>query len=314
MSKTVSIIIINYNGEQWIDEAITSALSQTYPHLEVIVIDDGSQDNSPQIIASFGDKITSATQPNQGANTARNHGFKLSQGDYVLFLDGDDWLESDTIAHMMNAAASYPNQIIACPWRYLQDGRTFPSGNPALKTDPILDEISARYTALHALLYPRQALIDVGGWDENLFASQDVDLKLRCLLNGYSMIHISHGMSYYRLHGNASISKSMSAKAVMSRLDVLKRAEQLLTEQGLLDSYREALSKAFHRLAGSIILEHPQIGAESLAHAERLFGQQSIDGTLSHRILCRVLGLRRKQQLSQMMRGWRARLSSRGRS
>lgn len=301
MPELISIIITSYNAERWIEEAIHSALKQTYPHIEVIVIDDGSQDTSLSIIQSFHDTIIYASQPNQGANVARNHGFRLSKGAYVMFLDGDDWIAPKTIAHMQEATVDHPKHIIACEWRYVQGKNQFEAPNPALKLDPIADELAGRYTATSALLYPRQAVLDVGGWDETLFASQDVDFKLRCLLNGYSMTHIPFGMGFYRLHDQPSISKSSSERTVLSRLNVLKKAEQLLTEKGWLDRYRPELSKAFHRLAATVILSHPTLGAESLSHAERLFGHQSIDGTLSHRILCRVIGLKHKQRLSSLI-------------
>lgn len=305
MPVRVSIIITCYNAEHWIRETIQSALAQTYPHLEIIVIDDGSTDDSFSVVQSFGHNIRYQTQPNQGANVARNQGFQQSQGDYVLFLDGDDWLDRETIQHMVDATAQYPNAIIAGEWRYADQGNIYPTDSPAHQHDPIADELSARYTPIHALLFPREAVLAVDGWDETLRASQDVDLKLRCLVAGYRLTHIPHGMSYYRLHDRPSISKSIGEPAVRSRLQVLLKAERLFIEHDLLDRYRPELAKALHRLAATIILDHPQIGADSLAHAQRLYGDQSIDGTLSHRILCRTIGLRRKQQLSNWIRTYR---------
>ncbi|NER97455.1 MAG: glycosyltransferase [Symploca sp. SIO1B1] len=86
----VSIIINNYNYERFLKEAIDSALNQTYKNIEVIVIDDGSTDNSREIIKGYGDQIKAVLKPNGGQASCFNLGFKESQGDIICFLDSDD--------------------------------------------------------------------------------------------------------------------------------------------------------------------------------------------------------------------------------
>ncbi|HEY0656892.1 MAG TPA: glycosyltransferase family A protein, partial [Pyrinomonadaceae bacterium] len=89
----VSVIIPNYNYAKYIAETIDSVLAQTYPNLEVIVVDDGSKDDSLKILRSYGDKITVIEQKNQGVARARNIGTAYSNGEYIAFLDADDvWL------------------------------------------------------------------------------------------------------------------------------------------------------------------------------------------------------------------------------
>lgn len=88
----VSIIINNYNYDRFLAEAIDSALNQTYPSVEIIVVDDGSTDNSREIIATYGDRITPILQENGKQAAALNSGFAASQGDIILFLDSDDYL------------------------------------------------------------------------------------------------------------------------------------------------------------------------------------------------------------------------------
>jgi glycosyltransferase involved in cell wall biosynthesis len=88
----VSIIINNYNYDRFLTEAIDSALKQTYPNIEVIVVDDGSTDNSRQIIAGYGDRIIPILQENGKQSAALNSGFAASHGDVIIFLDADDYL------------------------------------------------------------------------------------------------------------------------------------------------------------------------------------------------------------------------------
>jgi len=88
----VSIVIDNYNYRQYLGEAINSALDQTYRAVEVIVVDDGSTDQSREVICDYGDRVISIFKDNGGQASAMNIGFARSHGDFVIFLDADDML------------------------------------------------------------------------------------------------------------------------------------------------------------------------------------------------------------------------------
>lgn len=94
-APVVSIIINNYNYAPFLRDAIESALNQTYPQVEVIIVDDGSTDNSRQIIAEYADRATVVLKENGGQASAFNRGFAASSGDVVIFLDSDDLLDRD---------------------------------------------------------------------------------------------------------------------------------------------------------------------------------------------------------------------------
>src|SRR6185295_5604355 len=94
----VSIIVNNYNYGRFLGEAIQSALSQTYPNIEVIVVDDGSTDDSSEVIANFGGSIKTRFKQNGGQTSALNAGLRMSRGDIVCFLDADDALFPSAIA------------------------------------------------------------------------------------------------------------------------------------------------------------------------------------------------------------------------
>jgi glycosyltransferase involved in cell wall biosynthesis len=98
----VSIIINNYNYDRFLSEAIDSALNQTYSNVEVIVVDDGSIDNSREIIASYGDRIIPILQPNGKQAAAFNSGFARSKGDVIIFLDSDDYLFPHTVEQIVS--------------------------------------------------------------------------------------------------------------------------------------------------------------------------------------------------------------------
>lgn len=98
----VSIIINNYNYDRFLSQAIDSALEQTYPHTEVIVVDDGSTDSSREIIASYGDRLIAVFQTNGKQGKAFNSGFAKSQGRIIIFLDSDDFLFSHAVERIVS--------------------------------------------------------------------------------------------------------------------------------------------------------------------------------------------------------------------
>ncbi len=98
---TASIIVNNYNYDRYLAETIDSALDQTYPHVEVIVVDDGSTDRSREIIAGYGERIIPVYKDNGGQASALNAGFARSRGDVVIFLDSDDVLYPDAVTNVM---------------------------------------------------------------------------------------------------------------------------------------------------------------------------------------------------------------------
>jgi glycosyltransferase involved in cell wall biosynthesis len=97
----VSIIVVNYNYDRFLCEAIDSAIKQTYPHTEVVVVDDGSTDNSGEIIASYGSKVVPVLKKNGGQRSALNAGFAASRGEIVIFLDADDYLFPHTVERVV---------------------------------------------------------------------------------------------------------------------------------------------------------------------------------------------------------------------
>lgn len=103
----VSIVINNYNYGQFIDAAINSALNQTYSHTEIIVVDDGSTDNSPEIIKSYGERIIPVLKENGGQASAFNVGFAASRGDIICFLDSDDIFLPEKVAEVVNVFAEH---------------------------------------------------------------------------------------------------------------------------------------------------------------------------------------------------------------
>ena len=121
----VSIIIPVYNVENYLSECLDSAIAQDHENKEIIVINDGSTDNSPRIIDEYQKKhleIIVKHTTNQGQSTARNIGLDMASGDYVIFLDSDDWLESNTLSVCLEKINEYKADIIFFAAQAFADG------------------------------------------------------------------------------------------------------------------------------------------------------------------------------------------------
>lgn len=123
----VSVVISNYNYSHFLADAIDSALRQTWPHTEVIVVDDGSTDNSREVIASYGDRVLPVFKENRGMDTALNAGFAASTGEVVLFVDADDVLLPGAVANAVSRFTSPDVVKVHWPLREI-DGSGRPTG------------------------------------------------------------------------------------------------------------------------------------------------------------------------------------------
>src|SRR4051795_3380132 len=101
----VSVVIPNYNYGRYVRQAVDSVLAQTYPSVEIIVVDDGSSDDSVALLQSYGSSIKLVAQSNGGVHKARNRGIEESKGEFVAFLDADDWWEPTKLARQMELFA-----------------------------------------------------------------------------------------------------------------------------------------------------------------------------------------------------------------
>src|SRR5436190_19861081 len=122
MEPLVSILIPAYNAERWIADTIRSELAQTLPRREIIIVDDGSRDQTLQVAQQFASSknVSVVTQENQGASAARNKAFELCQGDYIQWLDADDLLSPAKIARQVEASDRYGSErtLFSSGWGY----------------------------------------------------------------------------------------------------------------------------------------------------------------------------------------------------
>lgn len=257
MVKLVSIIIPCFNAEKWIRDAIESCLQQSYPLIEVIVIDDGSTDRSLEIIKSYHSKILWETGPNRGGNHARNRGFSLSQGAYIQYLDADDYFTPHKIEKQVKCLEENQADIVYGDITYqhhLPDGKIVlePAnffGISGEQTD-VLESLLA-YGCLPPLayLFRREIILKTKGWDETLKAAQDRDFLISLLLNNPKIVYQFGFDSVYRKYGNVTVSTANKSLLVASFCRVLDKAEKrLISSRQYEINYQTALADSYYFL------------------------------------------------------------------
>jgi glycosyltransferase involved in cell wall biosynthesis len=311
VNPLVSIVIPCFNAESWIAEAIESGLKQTYPSLEIIVIDDGSTDKSLDIIQSYRSRITFDSGPNRGGNHARNRGLELSRGDFIQFLDADDYLLPAKIGRQLEALQRTGADVIYEDWQRLDmknDGTTVL--HPPEISGPQDDVLEALLRSWApppcALLFKRSTLERVGGWNEELPCAQDWELNVRIAISGAIYAYLRGCYSIYRRPHLATVSTRDPTLMHNTGIALLKRIETVLTASDRFpDRYKRSMAHSYFVLARTYYYRDPQRFWALVSEARRLSPNYLERQNPFYRWSASVFGL----GFAEMLANWKRRLT-----
>ena len=203
----VSVIIDNYNYGHFLSQAIESVLNQTYQNFELIVVDDGSTDNSRQIIESYGEKLIAIFQKNGGQGAAFNTGIAKAQGESICLLDSDDYYHPDKLSKIVSSFQAHPQWVQISHGRISvdQDGNPVGSGSKTHNQGDVSHLLLqwGRYAMgiTSALAYRRQVLEQVLPIPTT--RSEAADTYLTAAIPFYGQVGcINEPLMFYRMHGN----------------------------------------------------------------------------------------------------------------
>ncbi|NDK09871.1 glycosyltransferase [Candidatus Gracilibacteria bacterium] len=213
----VSIIIPVYNGANFLELAINSALNQSYKDIEIIVVNDGSNDNgeTEKVALSFNDKIKYFYKDNGGVSSSLNYGIQKSNGAYISWLSHDDIYHEDKIKKSIEHLKSIDSgkNIIFTDYKLISEtGEFLKNINSPNKIEDVFFGLISNTFALNGctLLIPKEVFTNIGYFNTKLKTTQDYDMWLRCLKGGYKFINLSENLVDYRIHGNQDSIKKKS--------------------------------------------------------------------------------------------------------
>lgn len=182
--------------------SIESALAQTHPNVEIIVVDDGSTDGTAAAMAQYAGRVTYIQQANQGVAAARNTGFRASAGEYVTFLDDDDLALPDKIARQVQALGSHPRAgLVHCGYYFAdQDGNYLSKVELLPEGDVLRELVCSNFVWVGAPLIRRRCLEQVGLFDQTIPGiTADWEMWLRVALAGYPFACVQETLGVYRI-------------------------------------------------------------------------------------------------------------------
>lgn len=265
----VSVVIATHNRATLLEQALGSLLEQTYRPLELVVVDDGSTDDTYDRVAALarqqcqaGVTIRYQRQANGGPAVARNRGMEASHGDHVLFMDDDDLMAKEAVEHLVAALGKRHDAALGYASYASSDaeGRPLPPlqhPHPPRSHPELLARMisGSWFVPIHGNLFTREALRRVGPWNAQLTSQEDDEYMLRAILQDVSFVSAPRARVYYRQHtgtrrsqpgATGSWDEQGQTQRLKSDLAIRTLAYRTLAARGELSTYREAFV-AWHR-------------------------------------------------------------------
>jgi glycosyltransferase involved in cell wall biosynthesis len=223
----VSVIVPVFNGAAYLRETIDSVLGQTRAVDEIVVVDDGSTDSSPEILASYGARLTVLRQENRGVAAARNVGLEIASGDLITFLDQDDLWPADRTEAMVEALATHPDVDVVAGTVAILYQRQEPAALAGIDVST-----KERETLLGSLMIRARVFRALGSLNIDVGYCDDTDFHVRRREMGTKTLYLDKLSLVYRLHEkNTSLSRDLSNHHFLAVLrESLRRRRDIKNE------------------------------------------------------------------------------------
>jgi glycosyltransferase involved in cell wall biosynthesis len=303
----VSILIPCYNGEKYIGETLESAFRQTWPAIEVVVVNDGSVDRSATVVRSFArPNLLLVEQENRGQTAALNLCLAHASGDFVQYLDADDLIEPEKIERQVIRLAEDPRCVASSEWgRFYRSPREtrFNPETVWCDLDPIdwlalsrADGLGMMFPAIW--LIPMTILRKIGPWIEELTLNNDAEYFTRALLAAERVLFCPGARCHYRSNVQGSLSGRKSPRAWASQYRVLELCEAHVREREDSERVRRGFALSWQHMAHASYPYDPNLAERALIRARALHSVSiRPDGGTAFAVVSRVVGWRAARRL-----------------
>jgi glycosyltransferase involved in cell wall biosynthesis len=305
----VSIIVPCFNAEPWLAEALESALAQSWVEKELILVDDGSTDDSLRVATNFENRgVIVLRQENRGASAARNAAMRIAKGDFVQFLDADDVLAADKIARQIHALNKKGTANVAAgEWAHFENDWRFANFVPeAIWGDfQSVDWLVTSWGGggmMHpaAWLTPREILDRAGAWNESISLDDDGEYFCRVLLASEGVHFVPKARSYYRRHAGKRLSGSRGLDAAKSAYLACQLRDSALLAHEDSARTRRAVAQLYYRFAWDHYPEGKSWVSNALARSRALDPDiRMAQGGSREQLMARCLGWKAARRLQK---------------
>lgn len=297
----VSIIIPTFNRSHLLGETLNSVLAQTYINWECIVVDDGSNDNTEELVQSYSKKdqrIKYYHRPQEkpkGASSCRNYGLEKSEGAFIQFLDSDDIISREKLSSQLKLLEKNPlNSIATCKWGTfitdLGNSKIHQKLSAYKDFDNPLDFINAMGVAIcyfppHAYLIRKSIIVKAGYWNEYLSLNDDSEFMIRVIINSEKICFSEGCTAFYRLPGEDNLSSYNGENKVLDAIYSWKLIENYLKIRFKKDEFD------FMERAKNDFYKHAKVFPDLIKKNEYFFRVQlRRESTWVKKVFSRIIG------------------------
>jgi len=211
------VVIPTFNHARFVVQAVESVLAQTYPCVEILVVDDGSTDETRAVIEPVRGRITYIYQENKGVSAARNAGIRAAKGEYLVFVDADDWIPPEKLAVQVAVLEERPGiGLVYSAWQHTDEGNRWVLDEVRPRAPGQLLETMLRHACsffpVGSPLVRSECFKRVGLFDESLTSAEDTDMWVRLTLAGYEFAYVDRPLYRYRMVTH-SLSQNLARQA-----------------------------------------------------------------------------------------------------
>jgi glycosyltransferase involved in cell wall biosynthesis len=306
----VSICMAAYNVENYVADALDAALAQTWPELQIVIVNDGSTDKTPEILDAYSrhSQVTVLHQKNQGHSVAMNRAYAESRGGLIKFFDSDDLINPEMVEKQVDQLGGSRTHLASGEWaRFHEDPSeaTFDPEPVWRDMDPVdwlveswMDGWPMQQCAM--FLIPRQVLEQSGLWNEELSLINDFEFFTRVMLHSNGIRFTPGARVYYRSEHGMTLSGREDREAIESEFRSIMLGTQYLIDREDSPRARLAAANRFQEFVYARDPEHPDLCAEAEARIQELGGSDiEPDGPPGFQILRRVVGWRMARRIER---------------
>jgi glycosyltransferase involved in cell wall biosynthesis len=306
----VSVLIPCYNAGRWIRETIESVLNQTWPNIEIIVVNDGSIDDSRQILEGYASSgVRVIDQPNRGQTAALNRCLSAARGDFIQYLDADDLLAPDKIELQIRRLTDNPDSIAMAEWARFRENPASAKFEPDETWQDMspVDWLVANWRDGGGMMYPAmwllpRRLVDaIGPWKEELTLINDTDYFTRAVLAANKVLFCQSARTYYRSGIDGSLSGLKSRKGWESQFKVIGLCQGYLLAREDSERTRRACAMLWQRFAHASYPYTKDLANQAIERAHWLHHDElTPDGGKTFKFASRILGWKAARRLQKI--------------